>query len=705
MVAVSYRPRQMRGPLRQALDRAIQDGSADLVDLDPLSPAEADALLPAELAAERRQHLYALSGGNPLYLLALAREGAAGPGEDDRSLGEQDPVPAAVREALRGELDALSAAETVVARAAAVVGNLAEVPLIAATAGLPEAEVSRALDALVGHDLLRPVPRTGRFQFRHPLIRRIAYDMAGPGWRVAAHGRAAAALARQGASAPEQVHHIESSARRGDPAAIDILRRAAAEVLHSSPGTAAHWLGAALRLVTDDHPPEVAQQLLGLRAQSLATSGQLAESREVLHRLRQSMPAEVTPERARLASWCAGVERMLGRHREANALLRAELARVADADGPVAATLLLALGARYIQPVPPGEPDWPRRALAAARRAGTPWMVAEALLQCVYADQAAGTWDASTRERLDEAAALVDARPDGELLELLHMVVWLATAETVYERLDDATRHVDRALGLARAAGQMYVVPGIHLLFVGLHMARGDLPAASRSLDEAREAVTLAGTDTMMSMVLSRECTLAALTGDGKLAHRAGTEAVALAGRRGDYAAGVAVQALATAHLQAGEPAMCSSLLDGTEELPSTPTTRGTLYETLALAWSAQDRPEVAATWADRAEREVAVCPTPRRAGLAELARAHALRPVSASASAARAAAAARLFAGVDDRLLGGQAHLHTATALAADGQPGRAQRELDRARTLFLSCGATALVDRTDQEERRIRR
>ncbi|MEU4158320.1 BTAD domain-containing putative transcriptional regulator [Actinoplanes sp. NPDC026670] len=681
VVAAAYRPRQLRGRLRAAAGRAIHDDTAALVELGPLSAAEAEPLLPEELSDDRRHELYAAGGGNPLYLLALARAGA-GAGDGGQ--------------ALRGEFDGLSDSGRTVAQAAAVVGDQADLALIAAAAGLPEDEVARALDTLADRDLLRPVPRTGHVRFRHPLLRRIAYDTAGSGWRVTAHGRVAAALAEAGAPAPEQARHVESSARRGDLAAAGVLQRAATETLHSSPGTAAHWLGVALRIVPDGQP-HLALPLLALRSQSLAISGRLAESRDVLHRLREAMPPEVTLDRARLTGSCAGIERMLGRHREADALLRAELSRVTDPDGPAAATLLVALAAAHLQPRVPGEPGWSRRALAAARRADSPPLVADALLQCVLADQADDAWDATTAARLTEATALVDAMPDGTAIRMLHMLAWLATAEAVYERMDDVTRHMDRAVGLARATGQMYVMHGLHLLVAGVHLAHGDLQAAARSVDDAREATTLAGTDTMMSLVLTRESTLALLTGDVKLAHRAGEEALALAGRRPDYTTQVAAQALANACLHTGDPAACTTLLAGTEEYRSTPTMRATLYETLALAWAAQDRPDTAATWADRAAADVAIWSTPRRAGLAALARSHALRAVDAEAAATHARTAAGLFAAAGDRLMAGRAHLHLATALTAAGQSAAASHELDQARTLFAVCGATLFLDQTN--------
>ncbi|MCA2213972.1 BTAD domain-containing putative transcriptional regulator [Jidongwangia harbinensis] len=695
LLAASYRPRQLPGLLRQHLGRAVQDGTAETVTLGPLPPDEAARLLPAGYDADRRRQLYAASGGNPLYLQALVRTGGTGGGDHGGPGGTAgDAVPGAVRDALAAEVEALGANDLLVARAAAVSAGLVEPGLVAETAGLPADEVSRALDTLVARDLLRPVPRAHLFQFRHPLVRRVTYDTAGSGWRAAAHARTAAALARRGAAATEQAPHVERSAQRGDHAAVALLSAAASDTLHSNPAVAAHWLGAALRLVPHDAAPAARLDLLRLRAQALALSGQLAESRTALHELLHLLPADVTPVRADLVSACAGVERMLGRHREADAMLRAELARPADPHGRAAATLTVAMASKHLQPARPGDPDWPREALAAARRAGTRGMVADALVQCVLTDQITGGWGPGTARLAAEAAAIVDAMPDGELHERLHTAVWLATAESAYERLPDATRHLTRAHQLARDTGQMYVVHGIHLLFAGLHQMYGDLAQSARSLDDARDAIGLAGTLPFLVLVLSRQSTCAGLRGDLDLARRLAREAVTLSPGGRDYLTGAAVEALAFVHLHTGDPAACADLLRDPGTFIAGPHNRSTRYEMLALAAAELGAVADASAWADRAEAEVAGWPTPRRAALAALARSHALRPVDAAAAADRSAVAAAGFAAAGDLLLAARAHLHTSTALAAR-DPRAAAEERACAGQLFRRCGAELFLDR----------
>ena len=91
------------------------------------------------------------------------------------------------------------------------------------------------------------VPR--RFRFRHPLVRRAVYDGAPGGWRLGAHERAAAALAAAGAPAAARAHHVERYARLGDMDAVAVLRDAGLAADQALPASAAHWFGAALRLL------------------------------------------------------------------------------------------------------------------------------------------------------------------------------------------------------------------------------------------------------------------------------------------------------------------------------------------------------------------------------------------------------------------------------------------------------------------------
>ena len=199
LLVVAHRPRQTPDRLRAALARAAQSGAMARVALGPLTPSDVDELFAGE-QPDRRRRLHAVSGGNPFYLNALAAR-AAGDLAAAAHTAEGD-VPEPVRAALLAELARLTPRQLLVIRACAVAGDRAEAGLIARTAELDLAEVLPLLDVVAAHDMIRPVPSGGRFEFRHPLVRRVAYDAAGAGRRIGAHARAAAALRAVGRPPP-----------------------------------------------------------------------------------------------------------------------------------------------------------------------------------------------------------------------------------------------------------------------------------------------------------------------------------------------------------------------------------------------------------------------------------------------------------------------------------------------------------------------
>ena len=133
LLALAYRPRQLPVRLGEALTRAVAQGLAESLDVGPLTPAEADDLLPTGIPGTTRQELYRASGGNPFYLDALVRGGAGhtGGAVAESRLEPDGDVPAQVRAALAAELAALTPAQLVVAQAAAVAGEVFEGDLVA----------------------------------------------------------------------------------------------------------------------------------------------------------------------------------------------------------------------------------------------------------------------------------------------------------------------------------------------------------------------------------------------------------------------------------------------------------------------------------------------------------------------------------------------------------------------------------------------
>jgi hypothetical protein len=182
------------------------------------------------------------------------------------------------------------------------------------------------------------VPR--RFRFRHPLVRRAVYEATAGGWRLGAHEHAAEALLERGAPASARAHHVERAARHGDLGAIATLRSAGEAAAQRAPASAARWFAAARRLTTAGTPADEQVELVLAHAAALAACGRFAESHETLV---DGPAADAGPLRTRMDVACAGIERLLGRHRQARVRLEAALDRVADADSPEAVELMLEL--------------------------------------------------------------------------------------------------------------------------------------------------------------------------------------------------------------------------------------------------------------------------------------------------------------------------------------------------------------------------
>jgi DNA-binding CsgD family transcriptional regulator len=711
MVAVAYRAGQARPALAGAVDGALLAGEIDRLELGPLGADEAGLLVPAEAAAER-ERLYRDSGGNPFYLLQLARSAAEGNGSA-RAAGSPhaEAVPAAVAAAIAGELAALPDEVRSFAQAAAVTGDPFELDLAIAAAASPEPEILRALDELVARDLVRPADVPRRFRFRHPLVRGAIYESSPVGFRLAAHERIAAALAGRGAPASARAHHVEQSARHGDATAVAVLLDAGREAADRAPASAARWFEAALRILPDSAEAGERGLLLASLARAQAATGQLEDSRSALLEAIDLAAGEAIPQRVGLVSACADVEQLLGRHRDAHRRLERALAEMAE-PGSVEGTSLMVdlawdacLEASY-------EPmlAWGLRALESARPLGDEPLTAAAAAISALAAACRGSRDEAEAFRV-EARALADGLPDDALAPRPHAFQWLCGAEFYLDHYEAGIAHALRAMEVARAGGKGELLPGNTQALGGLLVRTGRLAEAVELLDGAVDAARLTDNAVSLSWALGNRCHAAVMQGDVATAVEMGEEAIAVTRSLEDsFVSARAGGAVAGALLLAGQPERAIDVLlraAGGEEMPLVPAGwRIVSLEILTRCHLELERLAEAERSAVQTEATAAAFGAPFALALAERAAAAvALAAGDAVTAAERALGSAERAADVGAPIEAAIARTLAGRALALSGDADRAAAEFEQAATQFDSCGAQRYRDEAERELRKLGR
>jgi len=698
LIAIAYRPAQAPARLGALLGSADAHGRE--VPVGPLTLAETEELLGPGTSGPRCQALHVASGGNPFYLEALARmdqqaQFATG-SEDDAEL------PPAVRAALRLELAGLSLSSLLVAQGAAVAADEFEPRLAAIAAEVDEAQALAALNDMAARDIVRPAS-AGRLRFRHPLVRRAAYDCASPGWRLAAHGRVAAHLAAAGAPAALRAHHVERSAPFGDEDAVVTLLEAAREVAAQAPAAAAHWLEAALRIMPVgsagfDRQLELLLEIARLRA----VSGQLVEGRDAAREALRRLPPDDYARRALAARFCALMERQLDRPHEARAILLSELRRLPDPQSATAVPLRTRLvaeslmrgdirAAQAVLDLMPEHADALESSVSVAIAALRP-LPAFALGEI-----------ADAARFIENAGRLVAAASDDQLADWLDAIAWLCWTETVMGRYSSALGHFDRAVAIARSTGQGYIISNLLAGQAQVLIMFGRLVEASSAAEEAAEVARLLGSGHQLVFALAQQCLAASWSGDEQAAIKLGEEAVRTGEGNGEWSGAHARYALAVALINAGRrdagrDAMTEAC-SGANRLMLDRRSLLSAFEIMAGLEAGSGNPGEAGRWADRAAKVA----YPGQEATAGLARAHALRDSDPAAAALAAAGAAEFFDSQGLLINAGRARLCAGVSFAATGNDDQALAELAAAARTFAECGARSLSQATGRQQRKL--
>ncbi len=707
LTAVALRPRQTPERLAMMLERAHRSAAMTRVDLGPLMLDEARQILGARFDAARAALLYQESGGNPFYLEQLARSPPRAPrcaAAPEISLTGLD-VPPAVAASLAEELALLSDAGRLVLDGAAVAGDPFEPELAAAAAATSEAAAMRAVDELLGLDLIRVTDVPRRFRFRHPLVRRAVYEAAAAGWRLGAHERCAEALAARGASAAARAHHVERSARQGDLAAVAVLREAGETTSRLAPESAARWLGGALRLLPQTAPAEDRVELLLARSRALAAAGRFTDSHEAALEAVALVPGQPSALNTAVATACASVERFLGRYEHAHARLVRALRLLPESASAERVELLIELTLNeFYRSRYEAMRDWAARAASAADEIGDAALVATAAVMPAFASAMTGPTEIA-RSRRAQAAALVDQLPDDQLSLRPDAAGWLAIAEVYLDLYAAADAHASRALGLARASGQGDPLHRLYPVLPRVWYVRGKLAEAAELLDGAIEAARLLGSPPALAGNLFNRSVVALAVGDVDIALATAEESVELTRDLDEgFVAAWAAARLAGVLFETGQPDRAIELLlgrAGGEELTLIPGGwRAHCLDLLTRCWLALDRAGDATRAAARAEMMAAAVRLPLAAAWAgRAAAAVALDAGDAAVAAERALASADAAEAAGAPIEAALSRTIAGRALAETGEKDRAVAELQCAAAVLDACGARRYRQSAERE------
>jgi DNA-binding CsgD family transcriptional regulator len=229
LLIASYR-RSEPGADQALLGQLTSDPQAQL-----LMPRLLTATAVAEVVRERlgegvepafAKACHASTAGNPLLLEELLKTLAAERVPPDAA--HIDTIaelgPRAVSRAVLLRLARLSADAVQVARAIAILGDGAELPVVAELADLEPSAVAAATRELVRAEILRPEPPLG---FVHPLVQAAIYHDLAPGERELQHERAASLLVEVDTPKEQIAAHLLLVPGRGEDWVVDVLRAAA----------------------------------------------------------------------------------------------------------------------------------------------------------------------------------------------------------------------------------------------------------------------------------------------------------------------------------------------------------------------------------------------------------------------------------------------------------------------------------------------
>lgn len=239
------------GPAELIADAARPDLPVTRLDLKALAEDAVLAIATDRLGARPGPAvLRRLSGahGNPFLAVQLL-EGLFEPATG----GTDGPVvPTGLLEGVRRRVAATSAPCRELVRTAAVIGPDCQLADVAELVATPAARLTEPLVEAINAGLL--TDEGGAVRFRHELLRQAVYEDLPSSGRHALHRVVAEHVLTRGRGCAAAAPHVLATAEPGDSAAVEVLRKAAHEVLDTMPTTSVTFIRQAFELIGADDP-------------------------------------------------------------------------------------------------------------------------------------------------------------------------------------------------------------------------------------------------------------------------------------------------------------------------------------------------------------------------------------------------------------------------------------------------------------------
>ncbi len=528
------------------------------------------------------------------------------------------------------------------------------------------------------------------------------YDTAPPAWRLAAHERAAAALAARGAGPAVRAHHVARYARQGDLEAVELLAAAAAASADTAPATAARRYAAAIRLLPDADVERRAA-LLGPMALAQGAAGQLDHARDTLDEVLRLLPPEPTALRVRLTAAAATLEQMLGRTTETRRRL---LAAVEVTPPQLRAPLEIALGwAEYAGVDYAAMAGWSAQA---GEHAAEDDLTLRAAAEAMSGFSSVLLGEPERGHRcIDAAIERLAAVDDAMIAARLDDVFLISAGCLLAERPHDGLPVATRAIAVARATRQDRVVP---MLASARSMLNEHLLALDDSLQDAEtaaESARLLGHASQLHQALITQANIHWLRGDRADAARLRNECAEVAARLEPTTSTITGLANAAAQFVDEDPERCIREMTaaGGPLLERADLSWGTwLLGVLVRAALKLGRADDAERWTARIEERAELTRMPGTVARARTARAQLMLAGGDGADAARIATAA-----ADDAERTGLcldaigARMCAGRALGAAGERDAAIAMLQRVAADAARGSAGLFVEEASRELRRL--